>query len=307
VPNKLASLATLGEAFGIDISKPTAKIYLKAMDPYSDAAVEKAVEMCILHEERFPAFATIKKYLDEDRIIDLTEDASLQARFVLREIEIGGSGVFVDPITARVMSVYIPYADVRHKDYSELGWFAHKFVEQYLKISKSKTEMAKAINAFDGKLGDKKAEKSQHEKESEVVLASKNKYWLMEQEHRNNHTFSRTPDEKSFWPHRFAVPIKLDDADFEAKFRKATEDPRFKTYVSADWKFDGDAVTKPEIPQMTMEEWANKVRSVLAANKKSPSPYAGMDLPQIQAKQRLENSNLGTKDTPRIDSGRKVG
>jgi len=246
VPDKIESLAVLGEAFGVKVAKPTLKIYLKALETYSDAAVEKAVEMCILHEERFPAFATIKKYLDADKKADLADNATLQARYVRHEMQITDTPAWTDPITARIMTVHMPYAEWRARSIEDLDqYFTPMFTKKYREIAENPAELKRGAKIVDDQ---KKQLKPTTPANPEVV--SRNKALLIRLLEHNKCDMALYPSgdytdkianydkAAGVWPFKFGTPIMFRDEAFSAKLREASHDPRFKTYTAKTWDHD---------------------------------------------------------------------
>jgi len=221
---------------------------------------------------------------------EISDMAHMQARFVLHELLNDGAPCFPDKITSEIMADNLPFFDWAKKPKNEITkHFTVRFIELYLEKSGEVKKKSPKANP-------------------EVV--SRNKALLIRLLEHNKcdmalypsgeHTdkFSNFDKATGVWPHKFSQPIMFSDDGFLAKMREASHDPRFKTYTKATWdsdfatkdtpRTDSEDTTRPEIPRMTMEELNAKARSILEASKNSPSPYAGMDLPQILRAQRAK-------------------
>jgi len=235
------------------------KMYLRKLDRYHDDAVQEAMGRATDDEERFPVFATLKGYLDQSQNSELAENAQRQARYVRHELaQMIRDPEFRDPITARVMTVHMPYEDFLGRDQADLDrFFGPQFVKLYREASKNPVESEKAL-----KMPPNANRKKTALTDQERATADESKALVRLIELHNTMHFLKFPscdfrgqDATGIYPHRTARPIFFHDPEFRKKLLEASESSRFSHECPRfSWDLDGPQRELLHDPQHSIRE-----------------------------------------------------
>lgn len=279
----IKALTVYYEDNGKELDELHVKAFFNAIGAATEQEILRAIERAMLDTD-YPKIQVVLKHLNVDKDVDLREDAMLQARLVMHEFDIIGAGIFHDEITARVMTVYLPFEDwkIRSRD-DRAQFFTPMFVKHYMAVAKSPNELRKAKAALDKKLGFKRqAKETGEEVRAKGESSRSNIAWIETLERINAHEFDRSAN--GIYPHRYAKPLSFSSLTFREDFAKATKTSQFEAYVSEDWRWSGPEKKVDSEPQFdSMEDFVASVKNLLT-QPRPKSPFAGMSLPEILKK-----------------------
>ena len=173
-----------------DLTPEGLQLYLMMLSEYSDDQVKQGTFKAMKTEKRFPVFATLKSYIEQDQTAELEDSAHRQAQYVKASLAQGQRPDFEDPITARIMSLYLPFSDWKGRPVEDLSkFFIPQFVKKYKHISsddgeKKKVSQDRALKApaVKKKAVAPKIPTDEAEREN---LRALNANWLKDQEDMN--------------------------------------------------------------------------------------------------------------------------
>ena len=187
--NKRKSITNMAAIYGRELKNEALKAYAECFEGFSDEEVAKACAEVSSREKFWPAPAVVLEVLNRKGDAKLGEDARLRCYQAKASLEEHGPPAFDCAITARIMSVDLPWSEWKGRSPEEVDkFFSPQFIKHFKRYSISPADMGisqKALPAPAGPKSEREAGKAVRSPEEQHIMIKQNREWLEDLEKRN--------------------------------------------------------------------------------------------------------------------------
>lgn len=262
--SKADVLQGLSSYYSKDLDDKGRQLYVHLLKGYKLEQVAEAAAQAMANEEKFPLFKTLRKYLDEEKMSKLDDDAIQQANYCKVHFETGASPNFSDPITNKIMKTILKFEDWKRRTPEDIAkFFQGQFVKEYKRIFLSNHERSKLKSRKEIE-GETKKDDDSHITEAMKL----NRQWVKDMEKMTGEVFER------YIFHPWAIyegyahrgyAINFNDPHFRDKLKDskifAEDFPRAKAFLDGKNKKDWPPARVEIGNKLASEE---KIKSAMA-------------------------------------------